>query len=115
MKIHCYGTGICEQCGKIMSPHGRMCPAKFQAAATRRPRLVVKPHGCRHLGEPTSESTLLYGTGCDSQKRNGVQRTIYVCELHKFCLPSFAGTHVQHEAVQLCATCPDKPAAPAPP
>lgn len=65
---------------------------------------------CRYLLDPTGDSVTLFGCGCPSSRKNGVQTAVFQCSLHGRCSPHPKGTHLSDASVQRCVTCPDNPA-----
>lgn len=68
---------------------------------------------CEHLLSPLlGVSVLVFGQGCRSEQKNGVQVSVYRCDLHGKCVTFRRGTHLSDPTIMRCVVCPDRPNCP---
>lgn len=89
----------CSGCGYALR--------KDYATAPVRQCLADTP--CPHLGPSTGESVLIYGCGCSSSKTNGIEVTVFECDLHQLCVTYSRGTLAEGSTVKRCLGCSDNP------
>lgn len=88
----------CRHCGTIRDKaRARNCTAN-----------LPKPTECPHLLDPLGESVTLYGCGCSSSKKNGIDASVWGCDLFGKCVRQ-KGTHVSDPVVKLCHGCESNP------
>ena len=85
-------------------------PRNFGTTPIHKCRKISLRGACPHLGGALGESARVYGCGCYSEKKTGIEVGIFECDLHGRCVIFEKGTHLEDEAIHRCVVCPDNPA-----
>lgn len=71
--------------------------------------VTVAPAPCPHLGPSTGESVLIFGCGCSSSKTNGIEVTVFECDIHNRCVTYSRGNLAEGSTMKRCLGCADNP------
>lgn len=77
--------------------------------SSQQPQPVIRqPTYCEHLGQSTGESVKLFGCGgCAADRLQGIDATVFECELHGRCVTSRKGTGLSDPTIKRCVECSD--------
>lgn len=105
----CEFTCLAKGC-KCCHCNQRALSRDYEKPPVRECKAVHVAEQCPHLLDPTEESTRLFGCGCSSERKNGIEVTVWKCARHGRCVTLERGTHLSDESIVRCVVCPDNPA-----
>jgi len=116
MKVLCQGVdGVCTQCQLPIKPRVKRTCQEWSKTHVSEPLppvpKLIATEDCPHFsGQPTGDSVLVYGTGCSSERSNGVMLSVYSCSKHGRCVPCGKAIRLEDETIILCRLCLTNPA-----
>ena len=121
MTNFCTGeAGRCVVCGALyIEGDWQRCPSpvrlrrgsvlKRVVISKSGPYVQPTPEECPHLGSSTGESALVFGCGCGASRENGIEVTVFECDLHGKCVTYIRGTLAEGSTLKRCLGCLDNP------
>ncbi len=109
-----FENGACVDCDQPQCDCRRLCKPwlKGKSRAWPKPTQSTAAHPieiCPHLLGPIGESVKLFGCGCASSSKNGIDVSVWGCELHGKCVTFVKGTRLGDETIKRCVACGDNP------